>query len=252
MLFCVQHSETVKPGNLAAWAHERGVGLQVVHPYAGEPLPRAADVTDMVILGGAMNVDHEDEHPWLADEKALLRRLVRRRDMRLLGICLGSQLLAEALGARVYCSDQHEIGWWPVRLTDDGRASTTFGALPPELTTFHWHGCTFDIPAGATRVAHSDGCANQAFEYEGRVFGVQFHPEFSLELVHELVAADSEPVPHGSFVQAPHDFLGRVAQFSRARGYLDALLDRVFARLLPTAAAGGVSAVSGRAPAGGR
>jgi GMP synthase (glutamine-hydrolysing) len=134
----------------------------------------------LVIMGGPMSAN--DALPGLAAELSLIEQGLRNR-IPMLGICLGSQLLAKALGARVYRNAELEIGWAPVHLTDAGRADPLFQGIASPTTFFHWHGETFDLPEGAEWLAYSAKCRNQAFRYGDRVYGLQFHPEVSAEMI---------------------------------------------------------------------
>jgi GMP synthase-like glutamine amidotransferase len=137
----------------------------------------------MVAMGGPMSVNDEAELPWLAEEKRLIGDAVRA-GTPFWGVCLGVQLLAAALGARVYSGPEPEVGLLPVELTEEGRADPVFAGYDDRLVTLQWHGDTFDLPAGATRLASSPAYANQAFRY-GRAYGVQFHLEVSADMARE-------------------------------------------------------------------
>jgi GMP synthase (glutamine-hydrolysing) len=143
------------------------------HPHAQPELNR---YRGMVVLGGPMNVDEMDRHPHLETEVRLIREAIERQ-MPVLGICLGAQLIAKALGARVYPNGEKEIGWYDVSVTSEGTKDPLFSHFRPTERIFQWHGDTFDLPAGAIRLAESAGCANQAFRYGSNVYGLQFHLE---------------------------------------------------------------------------
>lgn len=138
-------------------------------------------------------------------------------------VCLGAQLIADVMGARVYRHSHREIGWFPVKLTAEGEASPLFGELPREFTAFHWHGDTFDIPADAVRTAKSEGCVNQAFEYDGRVVGLQFHLELTAGSVQALVANCREEIVEGPYVQSEAGILS----LRESSGGLNAVMDRL-------------------------
>jgi GMP synthase-like glutamine amidotransferase len=131
----------------------------------------------VLVLGGAMNVDEEDRHPWLAEEKALLRELLAN-GRPLLGLCLGGQLVAEAAGAAVGRAPRPEIGWHRVELSPEGREDPLLGALAPGFEAFQWHSYEFALPAGATALAHSEACL-QSCRLGQRAWAIQFHPEVS-------------------------------------------------------------------------
>jgi GMP synthase (glutamine-hydrolysing) len=139
-----------------------------------------------IILGGPMSANDAE----MAAELAMIERALRE-GVPLLGICLGSQLIAEALGARVYRNSALEIGWEPVFFTDSARADPVFGEIPSPSTFFHWHGETFDLPRGAEWLAWSEKTRHQAYRYSSNVYGVQFHPEVTPEMIEDWC---SQPV----------------------------------------------------------
>jgi GMP synthase (glutamine-hydrolysing) len=128
-----------------------------------------------------------DPLPGLAAELALLQQALKA-GAPLLGICLGAQLIAKALGARVYRNAQKEIGWAPIHFTEAGQADPLFQGMEPEETFFHWHGETFDLPQGAEWLAYSEGCRHQAYRYRSNVYGLQFHPEVTAEMIADWCA----------------------------------------------------------------
>ncbi len=130
----------------------------------------------LIVLGGPIGVGDVDDYPFLTREIALLERRLAG-DRPTLGVCLGSQLMAAALGARVYAGPVKEIGWAPLQLTDEGRASCLAPLGDPDATVLHWHGDTFDLPAGATRLASTPAYANQAFAFGRNALALQFHIE---------------------------------------------------------------------------
>jgi GMP synthase (glutamine-hydrolysing) len=163
--------------------HERDAELHRVELDEGELLPDWRSFDAIVAMGGPMSVNDDAELPWLADEKRVIGEAVRG-GKPYWGVCLGVQLLAASLGARVYPGPQPEVGLLPVELTDEGRADPVFGPVQRDLVTLQWHGDTFDLPAGAMRLASSPAYANQAFRFE-RAYGVQFHLEVSAEMARE-------------------------------------------------------------------
>ncbi len=178
-----QHIACEPPGVFEDVLHERGVELHRVELDEGEPLPDWREFDAIVAMGGPMSVLDDAELPWLGEEKRAIGDAVRA-GMPFWGVCLGVQLLAASLGARVYPGPEPEVGLLPVELTDDGRADPVFGGLDSGLTTLQWHGDTFDLPDGAVRLASSPAYANQAFRFQ-RAYGVQFHLEVSAEMARE-------------------------------------------------------------------
>lgn len=156
-----------------------GLEVKTVEPPAGEPLPSHADVAGAVVMGGPMSVHEVGRYPALVDEREWLAEAARR-EMPILGICLGAQLLARALGAEVRAGEGPEIGFAPVEVHDP--ADPVVGALAPETTVLHWHGDVFDLPDGATPLASSAQTEVQAFR-RGNAWGLLFHPEADTALL---------------------------------------------------------------------
>jgi GMP synthase (glutamine-hydrolysing) len=179
-ILVLQHIACEPPGAYEDVLLERGALLTRVELDEGEPLPALDGFDAVVAMGGPMSVNDEAEHPWLVDEKRLIREAAKR-GVPFWGACLGVQLLASALGARVYTGQAPEVGVLRVRLTEEGRADPVLGALPAEFETLQWHGDTFDLPKGAVLLASSDPYPNQAFRF-GRAYGVQFHLEVSVPM----------------------------------------------------------------------
>jgi|SRR6187551_1107268 len=160
-----------------------GLDVHTVKPLAGQALPDHDDVAGAVVMGGPMNVD-DSRHPELASEREWLTEAVRR-DLPVLGICLGAQLLARALGAEVRAGEGLELGYAPVEILDPD--DPILGALVPSTTVLHWHGDVFDLPEGATHLARSERTEVQAFRH-GNAWGVLFHPESDFALLEAWLA----------------------------------------------------------------
>lgn len=166
------------PSELGKHLNRRNITFHVCDLSAGETLdgfdPQAWRA--IVPLGGPMNVDEEKAHPWLATEKQWIRDAVEAH-VPIMGICLGGQLLASALGATVSANPEPEIGWLEVELTPEGQQDRLFGEAPSPLPVFQWHGDTFAIPESGVRLAQSPVCSNQAFRVGDNAYGIQFHVE---------------------------------------------------------------------------
>lgn len=189
----LQHVPFEGPGALGPWLEARGHRVEPVRLYAGQPLPDPARVEALLVMGGPMGVADTAAHPWLSAEKRFLESCLKG-GCPVLGICLGAQLIAEACGARVYRNREPEIGWFPVRGTGDG-------LIPGEVEVFHWHSDTFELPAGAERLAWSEGTQNQGFRLGQSVLALQFHVESTPETVRQLVEACGAGLPPGRFTQ---------------------------------------------------
>ncbi len=189
----IQHVASEGPGLLGVLAGQRGLELDVRRTDLGEALPDAASLVALVVLGGPMAVYEAVDHPHLIAEQHLLEAAVSR-GVPVLGICLGAQLLAAALGGRVYPGPAPEIGFGEVKLTDDADDDPLLGPAGPKLPAFHWHGDTFDLPEGAVHLAATRAYANQAFRAGERAWGLQFHVELDRSLAREW----AELLPRGS------------------------------------------------------
>lgn len=225
-LYYLQHVPFEDPANIAVWAEKRGHSVSGSALYSSQEMPATSQFDWLIILGGPMNVYEEQRYPWLAAEKRLIAEAIARQKI-VLGICLGAQLIADVLGARVYRNSQPEIGWFPVSLTENANASPVIKGLPGRFAAFHWHGDTFDIPAGAVRLARSDACANQAFMYGQRVIGLQFHLESTVSSIRRLIQNSQTEGVAGKYVQTPQEMLAPGARFGEIERLLDTLLDNL-------------------------
>jgi GMP synthase-like glutamine amidotransferase len=207
-------------GSIAEWAMRRGADVQPTRLYAGDGLPALEDVDMVIAMGGPMSVNDDATLPWVAGEKRFIREAIER-GLPVLGICLGAQLIASALTARVYPLGEREIGWFPVEHAPvPGNVLDGTGSTP-----FHWHGETFDLPTGAVRLASNAACANQAFALNDRpVVGLQFHLEATPETVDALVAHCRSEMTPSRYVQTEDEL-----RAAPARHYVTAnrLIERV-------------------------
>ena len=207
----IQHVAHEGPGALAAVVADTDAALRIVRVDEDEPIPApdaVADMAGLVVLGGPMGV--HDDLPWLADERVLLARAVGA-GLPVLGVCLGAQQMALALGAEVFTGPSPECGVGEVHLSTDALEDPVFGPAPSPLPCVHWHADTFTLPPGAVRLAGSEAYENQAFRMGERAYGLQFH----VEVTAALAAHWGPHLPPGVFVRAPD-----VAHVSRAGGAL--------------------------------
>jgi GMP synthase (glutamine-hydrolysing) len=222
----LQHVPFEGLANIEGWIKERSHSISKTLLFNEEKLPRIDDFDWLIITGGPMGVYEEDKYPWLSQEKRFIKEAIYHQKV-VLGICLGAQLIAEALGSKVYKNKYKEIGWFPVSLTNQARESSIFSRLPDNFTAFHWHGDTFDLPPGAIRVAESKGCLNQAFEYHKRVIGLQFHLEPSVKSIQQLIKNCSSDIVEGRYVQTPEKMLLQTDYLKKAKRLMGLLLDEI-------------------------
>ena len=167
----------------------RGIAVEYADLFqSGTALPDVASAAGLIFLGGPMSAN--DDLPYLRQELQVIRQAAER-SQPVLGVCLGSQLIAKALGAKVFQNSTKEIGWFDIRLTDAGRQDPILAALDTGETVFHWHGETFDLPEGAAWLAYSQACRHQAFRVGSNVYGLQFHLEVTPEMIADWCTQDA-------------------------------------------------------------
>lgn len=201
-----QHVPFEDPGAILKWAESRGHDYAVTRLYAGEALPSPGSWDWLILMGGPMSVHDEDEFAWLKQEKAAVAGAISSGKV-VIGFCLGAQLIAAALGAKVYPNDHKEIGWYPVQWTPGSPAKLRLSLPPGELPVFHWHGETFDLPAGAALLASSAACRNQAFAYGESVFGFQFHLEMLQSNINAIIGNCGAELQHAPYIQRKEEIL---------------------------------------------
>jgi len=222
----LQHVPFEGLGRIEQWIKTRWYHLTATGLYRDEILPEVDGIDWLIVMGGPMGVNDEDEFPWLVHEKLTIERAIRQGKI-VIGICLGAQLIADVLGARVYPNRFKEIGWFPIELTEAGQQSPLFGFLPKRLNVFHWHGDTFDLPADAVQIARSEACEHQAFVYDERVIGLQFHMESTPEGIDGLVRNCSEELVDGLYIQTPSQLIVAPEAFNIVNKFMDGLLTRI-------------------------
>ncbi|QCJ41797.1 type 1 glutamine amidotransferase [Bacillus sp. S3] len=227
----IQNDELATLGYIEEWVKERNHSLTCTRMYNNEVVPSMQDFDMLIILGGRMGAYEEADFPWLVDEKHFIREAIEQKK-KVLGICLGAQLLAEILGGRVYPHTHQEIGWWPIRLEADVQSQALFDGISESITAFQFHGDTYDLPTEALRLASSRGCKNQAFSYEDHVIGLQFHPEFTHEIISVFEQKLGSHIPAGEFIQEPKDWINQDHLLEGTKTLLFTLLTNFEAELL--------------------
>jgi GMP synthase-like glutamine amidotransferase len=204
----IRHARTEEPGHFATVLESNRISWRLIAADCGEAIPRGSETfSGIAMMGGPMSVN--DPLPWIADECALIRDAVAR-GVPLIGHCLGGQLISKALGGQVTDSPAREVGWRPIKLAADPLSRDWFGGTASEAIVFQWHGETFSIPTGATRIATGEDCPNQAFAL-GPHLAMQFHIEMTEDLIRTWCSDWRQSFDGGrsrvSTIQSPDEML---------------------------------------------
>jgi len=222
----LQHVPFEGLGSIGPWLSRSGYAVSRTPFFESADLPELEALDLLIVLGGPMSANDEDRLPWLAKEKRFIRRAVEQ-GKPVLGICLGAQLIAGALGARVFRNPRKEIGWFPVQGMP-ARDGSVF-PFPASLEVFHWHGETFDLPPGAVHIARSPGCENQGFQVGPSAIALQFHLETTPRSARDMVTHCRQELVPDRYVQSEARILGAAPETYRA---INAWMDDVLAFLV--------------------
>lgn len=197
----LQHVSFETPANIMTYFKERHIIMEKTALYKGEPLPELETFDVLIIMGGPMGIEDADIYPWLIEEKVLIREAITT-GKKVIGICLGAQLIAHVLGARVYAGNDKEIGWFDIKPYKGNVKHLLSGCFDGIYKVFHWHGDTFDLPEEAVGLASSEACKNQGFMYKEQVLGLQFHIEMTQEAVAGIVKNAHSELDGSKYVQS--------------------------------------------------
>ena len=200
----LQHVPFEGLGSIESWLQKSGYEITSTKLFDGPDFPDLRKIDFLVVMGGPMSVNDEDKFPWLLAEKQFIWDTIAK-NKPVLGICLGAQLIANVLGARVYPNKTKEIGWFPIYGIETNNKSIF--EFPASIKVFQWHGETFDLPAGAVRLAKSDVCENQAFQAGMSVIGLQFHLETTPEAARALVFNCSDELVKAPYIQTDQEIM---------------------------------------------
>ena len=225
MIYILQHVPYESPGMIMEWLIKTGRDYSLVNLFAGDPLPHPGKSDILIFMGGPMNIYEENKYPWLKDEKQCIA-LAIEAGIKVLGICLGAQLIAHAMGANVFRNPEPEIGWFPVEVNDSPFTRANPSIFPHSFHTFHWHGDTFEVPAGCHNLAKSEITKSQGFTFNNHVIALQFHAEMTPQGVESLIDHADEPFDSESyFVQTADEIRQQTSYFAANQKFLFRLLN---------------------------
>lgn len=220
----IQNDPIVLPANAGEWARERNHTVEITRTFKGERLPDRSDFDLAIILGGRMGAYEEEKYPWLIDIKEWAKAVIEA-DKYVLGICLGAQIISDALGGSVFPHDHPEVGWFSVDFAREATNHPLLTGLEPPAQFYEFHFDAFELPPGAKLLASSPTCEGQMFAVGSRVLGVQFHPEFNAKSIQDALnhTADSDLINHCS--EHPTEMVDE-QKIESSKAWLYTLLDR--------------------------
>ena len=223
----IQHMPFEYPASIADWAAEKSHTTTYTKVFEDAIFPSTDNFDVLIIMGGVMGVYEEDIYPWMPEEKAFIKRSIEAKK-KVLGICLGSQLVAEALDASVFPHTRKEIGWFAVEKVSGHELTDK---LPQTFTTFHWHGDTFTLPENAIHLFNTEACAQQGFVYKDHVAGLQFHMEVKEDLLEGMTEHEGQELTGVEYVQTAETIQTYItSEVPRQNAYTKAFLD-IFEKL---------------------
>ncbi|HEX2936912.1 MAG TPA: type 1 glutamine amidotransferase [Bacteroidales bacterium] len=202
---CFQHVAFEGMGAIEQWLHRENFTISYTRFFENKELPDIETIDWLIIMGGPMSINDEQDYPWLVQEKKFIRDCIAKQKT-VVGICLGSQLIAGAMGCRIYKNNIKEIGWFPVTRQTNNEFTREIG-FPDVITVFHWHGETFDLPQDAVLIASSENCKNQIFTVGRNVIGFQCHLETTEESLNALANNCADELKPAPFIQSAKEMI---------------------------------------------
>jgi GMP synthase-like glutamine amidotransferase len=199
-------------GYIEDWVKEKNFPATLTRQYLNDPLPGPDSFDTLIVMGGPMNIYEDNKYPWLVKEKEFIDSAIKN-NKKVLGICLGAQLIAHCLGSKIYKNSEKEIGWFPIRkIFSDHDFFPQFNNKN-ELVVFHWHGETYDLPGGTERLFESDGCRNQGFSYNDRIIGLQFHLEMKDNSLKNIIKNCKNEIQQGKYIQSEEEIMNNLVLY---------------------------------------
>jgi len=222
----LQHVPFEDIGSLNTDIHKPGFSLTTTHWYKGDGAPALESFDVLIVMGGPMGIYDEDLYPWLVAEKKFIAQAIRA-GKKIMGICLGAQLLACVLGAKVTHNPHREIGWFPLQISANATDHPIAKILATCTNVFHWHGDTFDLPANAQLIASSQACKHQAFVVENQIYGFQFHLETTEASASALIQHCAEDLDNSAYVQSADEMLDNKSRFAAINKAMSAIFNQL-------------------------
>ena len=221
----MEHEPVSLSLNIMRWAEKNQHQIIPVNAAGSDPMPALRDLDRLIIAGGPQHIWEEGRHPWLGAEKEFISRAVQA-GKTILGICLGAQLIAEAMGGKVFSNRFKALGWYDVSLTADGISSSIFEDVPERFTIFQWHSDRYTLPPECIRLAASPAAENQAFlSTDNRILGIQFHPDFDCGTIAHMIKTLGKEYPRGPYVTERDELLQQTASMREPSWLMDKILD---------------------------
>jgi len=226
-IHCFQHVPYEPPGTIAEWALINNHA--VTYTYFFEEifsLPALTDFDLLLIMGGFMNVDEENLFPWLSAEKIFIKNAIDA-DKKIIGICLGAQLVAASLGYKVYKGKEKEIGFFPITFSNEALRNPLFNHFSQPYTLFHWHGDSFNLPEEAVVLASTTVCKHQAYLIHSKILGLQFHLEMNEQTLEQMLLHDGNELEEkGTYIQSAVEIRSGYTYLEQNRKDIFVLLDK--------------------------
>ncbi len=223
----LQHVPFEDIGSMASDFHAQGYPLNSTHWYRGDAAPHIDSFDALIVMGGPMGIYDDAIYPWLTAEKNLIKEAIAAGKI-VLGICLGAQLIADVLGGKVTRNPYKEIGWLPIQINPAAATHPIAQVFARYPEVFHWHGDTFALPPGAVHLASSEGCANQAYVFQDRVYGFQFHLETTPASARALIEHCADDIDGSRYTQSAQAILVSEDKFAQINRAMSDVLNVIF------------------------
>ncbi len=226
-VLCITHADFETPGVIESWALDKGYNFQISKPYKGNNLPKVDAFDFLIVMGGPQSPLNLKEAPYLIDEINLIKKSIQQ-NKRILGFCLGAQLISEALGAKTACSPEKEVGVYPITLTEEGLQDPLLQELPQTFPVIHWHNDMPGLLENSALLGYSQGCPHQIIRYKPLVYGFQCHLEITLDGIKTMIEAVPQDLKPSTFTQTQEELVAQ--DYTSINNMMCKLLDK-FIRL---------------------